>query len=1635
MKKMLFAAWCVLSLPTFAADDPQIELKKGDRISIVGNTTADRMQHHGWLETYIHALHPGHNLTFRNLGFPGDELKTRPRSASFGSPDEWLTKTRADVVFCFFGYNEALRGEEALPGFRRDLAETIDGMRAQEYNSNSAPRLVFFSPIAHENLNSPHLPDGRENNVKLAMYTKAMGEVCREKNVTFIDLFAATAAEYAKGNAKPLTMNGIHLLDHGNHVLARMIVPRLFGKDAPADSKEILRLRDAVLSKNYEWFSRYRVVDGYNVYGGRSKLAWFGQSNADVMKREMEIFDVKTENRDKRVWAVARGGELTVRDTNLPDQIPVRTNKPGPLPNERFEYVGGEEAISRMTIQKNMEVNLFASEEMFPRLINPVQVAVDTDSRLWAAVWPSYPHWNPTEPRRDAILIFPDEDGDGVADECKIFADELNTITGFEFWNGGVLVAAAPEIWFLKDTDGDDKADLKMRMLQGVSSADSHHSANAVVIGPDGWMYWSRGIFNVANFETPTKTFRSGQTGVHRFNPRTFEFEFHFPIGPNPHGDVIDQWGYQFASDGTTGTGSYINIGKGVGNKQWYKKRVRPVPATGILSSSVFPKEHEGNFLICNAIGVLGVLQHEVKYDGADILAEEVEPILTSSDENFRPSDVEVGGDGALYVADWHNVLIGHMQHNMRDPNRDHEHGRIYRVTYKGGKLVRPAKMKGKPIADVCEQFFAKEDSTRYRARLELTSRSAEDIKRDVGAFAAKLDPRKGAGDHDEAQALLECLWVFEEQRLPNFSLLKKVYQAEDPRIRAAAIRTLGHWAGRVDGWEPLLLAAAKDDEPLVRAEAVKAAVDFDGPVTAEIFFEAGSRESDPGIDAVMKFAKTQIDIDGIVADAIRSGKKLSPAAETWALANSKPALLLDLDRSPKVYAALLSRAGIPPEYRREAISALAKAAGGTEVGTLIDTITSAEKAGFESLEDLARLLADTNREQLRGAKPALQKLIATTGSSAVRSAAYGSWIRSGDASGAWAEAVKSREALSDLLTGLSHISQPALREPLYQSVREIMFRMPNGLAGDGDDSAPQGPAVYFEYYEPNPATNVAIETLSMAKSKLTGRTDGFQTFAPGGRKDAFATKQTSSIRVDRSGVYTFFTASDDGSRLYIDGRMIVNNDGLHGMLERSGRVNLGSGLHEIVVTYFDNGGGDGLRVSWQGPGIRKQQIATTALRAGGSGNPRVQAIRLIADWPGHLQEKISDLSVLVAAESLTGPALEALASLPVQKVAAQLSRKAPEKILTAIVSEAGAATPVERQSAEFSNLLRLGERLVATLDTDRNSSERKLRELRASIPVKANPRVMALGKEVYSRESHCATCHQARGQGLPNLYPPLDGSLWATGSEDRLIRIALDGLHGTIDVKGKRYSSPPLPPMTGFRHLLNDDEVAAVLTYVRNSWSNRSKPITAGEVAKIRTEDRGDASFWYANDLLAKYPLEDGRKPIQVAAGPGGWTPKFVRKWKLADINTKKLTNVERSVDNGKLFFTRLGCIQCHRLNDEGGRFGPDLSVLDAKKRNVEHILQSLVDPSKDIEAKYKTRTFVMDSGRVVTGLVVSDKPNEYQVITDPLNPNKPTVVKKDEIDDESEAGKSIMPSGMLDWLTEKEILDLAAYVLQAGK
>ena len=445
-----FALLAASIAPTSDAADV-VEIRPGDHIAIIGNTLADRMQHDGWLEALLHARYPEHDLVIRNLGFSGDELDIRLRSDGFGSPDEWLSKVEADVIFAFFGGNESWAGAEGLPAFRTKLDAFVKQSLARKYNGKSGPRLVLFAPIAREKLprHQPDVPDPAEANKRLKLYADAMGEVAQANGVGFIDLFAITKAafeaELHSSRPSTWTFNGLHLTDSGNGRLAYQILSKLTPGQTWPDRAIVDKIHVAVLDKNFTWFNRYRTVDGYSIFGGRADLSFTdGQTNRVVARREMEVLDVMTANRDKAIWAAARGKKFTVDDRNTPAFIPVKTNKPGAGPNGEHLFLSGEESIKRMTVAKNLKVNLFASEETFPELAKPVQMSFDARGRLWVACWPTYPHWKPKEEMDDKLLILEDTDGDGKADKKTVFADRLHCPTGFEFYNGGVLDRAGP---------------------------------------------------------------------------------------------------------------------------------------------------------------------------------------------------------------------------------------------------------------------------------------------------------------------------------------------------------------------------------------------------------------------------------------------------------------------------------------------------------------------------------------------------------------------------------------------------------------------------------------------------------------------------------------------------------------------------------------------------------------------------------------------------------------------------------------------------------------------------------------------------------------------------------------------------------------------------------------------------------------------------------------------------------------------------------------------------------------------------------------------------------------------------------------------------------------------------------------
>ena len=1138
----------IMTTPSgFAAEE--FSFQSDDVVAIYGNGLADRMQHDPWVETVLQYHLKGMNVRFRNMSFAGDMVNKRPRSRGFTNDEEYLQHVGPDVVFMMYGYNESFTGPSKADDYRKELITVVNKYKALRKKAGKELRCVLFSPIAYQNLNDPHLPDGKELNENLAAISQATAAAAKATDSEFVDLFTPTSQLFA-ANTDRLTLNGVHLNADGYLKLAEILSERLFKKPAPAAS-ELKDLYAAVTEKNWNWHNRYRATDGNDVWGSRSTLTFVdGQSNAEVLKHELVMLDVMTANRDKAIWAAAEGKDYTIDDSNVPAPIKVISNVGGGSKSSSakkegsIDYLTPEESIAKMDVPDGYQLNVFASEVTFPELANPVQMQVDAKGRLWVASWNTYPKWEPGKEMNDKLMILEDTDGDGTADKSKIFAHVHNPL-GFEFWGGGVIVTTGPDLIFLKDTDGDDKADVRYPLLQGLGTSDTHHAANNLVMGPDGGIYWQSGVFLVHNHETPWRSnLNTGGSGMYRFDPRTFAITPHAANSPNPHGTSFDKWGYCYANDGTGGKSYQVRPhAKGFKMHTLLTKEFRPVAANAILSSNHFPEELQQDFLICNTIGFLGVKQYKLDRDGTErdrtfghVWGTPGLELINSRDRNFRPTDAVIGSDGALYVSDWHNAIIGHMQHNIRDPNRDHAHGRIVRLTVKDRPLQKPVAIDGEPIAVLLENLKHPVNGVRHRTRVELSERDSQEVLAAAKEWIKDFDPN----DEKEAHHMLEALWLHQQHGAQNEELLNVLLNSEVGHVGVAAT-TVQHFWKNID---------------------------------------------------------------------------------------------------PK-------------------------------------------------------------------------------------------------------------------------------------------------------------------------------------------------------RASGFASKAESQI------------------------------------------------------------------------------------------------VRFRA--PKHLSEK--------------------------------------EKA------------------------------------------------------------VYDLGAKVFQRESHCATCHQTHGKGTPNVYPPLLGSPWVTGDEDRLIKLSLHGIHGKIVVNGKVYDpSRGVPPMTAFRSLLKDRELAAVLTFVRNSWGNKSPAISTESVARIRKETSNRTTFWKPEELLAEHPIKGGDGAAVVAFSNDALDAELM----ATPVSQLAKEAMEKgNARRGRTLFYESGaaCFACHHPPKGVARLGPDLTKLKTKL-TPEQLVDSILRPSALVDKAYASVTVYTLEGKTISGIRVSQ--DDKEIVLRNLAEPKPIKIKISDIEEDGieVSKKSLMPAGLAKTLKNRqEFNDLMRYVLETRK
>lgn len=1615
-------AWAVAGAPAALPQGSRAPLRSGDRVALVGGALAARLQHDGWLETRLQLAFPELGLSLRNLGFSADTLTVRQRVDGFGTPDEWLARSRADVVFAFWGFNESFDGEAGLATFRADLAAWVEHVRGLRNAEGQVLRVVLFSSVPFANPGNASLPDGAELNARLARYDAVQAEVAAVLGVPFVDLATPLRTRQARG-AEGLSINGVHLTAAGNEVLADAVAHAFGVEEHPASDRQAA-VRAVVREKDLLWFNRYQATDGYNVHGGRSSLGYDGVTNFEVLQRELEVLDALCDALDPAIRAVARGeprpAAPAIGAGSIPPLIEVATNLPGEGPGGTHLYLGGEEALAQMTAAPGLRVELFADEARFPELANPVQMSFDARGRLWVAVWPTYPHWQPGKPMNDKLLVFEDGDGDGSADRVQAFADDLHNPTGIEFWGGGVLVANPPDVLFLRDSDGDGRADVRERVLHGLSSGDTHHSANSFVLGPDGALYFQEGIFHRSQVETIHGPVRNRDAGAWRFEPRTWRVERHIPYDfLNPHGHVFDRWGQDFVTDGTTNENFWVapfagHLDAPLKHPRYFtffEQRSRPAAATEILSSRHFPAENQGNLLIANVIGFRGIFQYAFEDADSGFGAREVEPLVFSADPNFRPVDIEVGPDGAVWFLDWHNALIGHMQHHLRDPSRDHEHGRVYRVVAEGRELLATGDLAVLATPALVERLASPEDRVRYRARIELSARPSDEVEAAALSWVSGLD----ADDPDYEHARLEALWTLQQHDRVNSLLLERVLASPDRRARAAAVRVVRGMRRRLGDPLPYLATAVRDEDARVRLEAVVACSSLDSSAAAEVALRALERPMDRSLDYAL--AETLRALESRWRAALAAGEPLAgenPRALAYLLAQLPDDELAGLQpgRFGASEAALweerLWRPGLASEDVLAALRALARLRGDAPEAEFLRAVARADAdTGEHADHRLMSLFAvvgefgTPERARLEGELRSLSRAGART---STRRLALRARLRAeGAVDSIWDEAALAPLTLLELLEVVRLVDDPELAGLLFERVLGVLEQP---LAPS--EASTQGRYVRIELAgDARTLTLAEVEVLSGGANAARGGSASQSTTAWSGVA-ARAIDGNASPRFEDAGqTHTVEGRPNPWWELDLGHELPIEAVLLHNRGEEGGRfaARLDDArvlvLDEQRLPVFEAALGrapvDVARIEVSAPAtlLRGRAAIALASLAATAGLGSQAAVELAGRFCDPVQQPYV-VNALRYLPSATWP----------ESVRADIGRALAAQFTFA----AGSAF----DGSDERELLAFADELAPHLAPE---DARALRLARRPL----GPQVIVIRSEpdslMYDRTSFTVVA----GRPVELVFENVD-------IMPHNLVVTAPGALAKVGRAAERMAADPAAAERGYVPDL--PEVLRATRLLRPGESQRLEfvaPATPGDHPYVCTFPGHWLRMNGVMRVVAEYGvLEELAEPA--AAGPVAARP-FVREWSYAEL-AGALDGVDRrDPAPGRAVFEAASCVRCHAVEGSGGRTGPELVEVTGRRTTAE-LLAHVLEPSLEIAEAYQNEIFFMLDGTIHAGRVVREDGAQAWVQEDPYAEREPVAVALADVEERVVSNVSTMPSGLLSTFQRDEILALLAYL-----
>ncbi|WP_161604627.1 PVC-type heme-binding CxxCH protein [Roseiconus nitratireducens] len=846
----LIVLWTV-PLPSVVAA-PAVSLGDGDRVVLIGDGLIEQEQYFGWVEVMMTTAFPSADVTFRNLGWNADTPAGQSRfglslvQAGREEPDEgWrqlqrqIELTRPTVAVFGYGMANALEIAAQAPEQRAAGLQTFEAnfQRLIDATRGISPdcRFVFLSPIRP-------VGDALVSQNVIDQVTGIVSGLSERAGGVFVDLRqVATEPELRK--------DPIHLNAAGYRALATAIEEQAGLKDGRwQDDDQTEPLRQAILEKNRLWFHRSRPANMAYVFGFRKHEQ--GQNAAEIPQ-----FDALIVKQEQRI-ASLRGLD--------PSEVP----SPQPRLESKFaEFT--PQTTPEFVVGDGLEVTLWAEN---PLLNKPIHMNFDAQGRLWVASSEAYPMIEVGQGLPDKVLVLEDSDGDGTADQSTVFADSLLIPTGIAPGDGGVYVAQSTDLLFLQDTDGDGQADRRERVLSGFGTEDTHHNLHTLVFGPDGRLYMNQSVYTRTDTETPHGVVRLKAGGGFRFDTQSKHMEVFFRGLWNPWGHQFDALGNSFMTDGAGFEGIAYVFPGATFNPTPGARRTLDLISPGsypkfcgaeIIRSESFPEAWQGSFVTCD-FRANRVTRFSLQESGSGFVASQEDDLLRTSESTFRPIDVKLGPDGALYIADWSNPIINHGEVDFRDPRRDRWHGRIWRVTTKGRPSQRPLDLTKQSTDELFAHLISDDRYRIAHARRLLIERSEQTAARLSDLWSLCETPQQ----HIQALRLSAAVGASQND------WLDQLLSGDDGNARAAATRVLAHWSNPGDPSATIDRAAAMmrleklvvDDNPRTRLEAVRAFATLGGLDAARQSLQALNRPLDRFIEHAL-FLMVDQNADALIAN------------------------------------------------------------------------------------------------------------------------------------------------------------------------------------------------------------------------------------------------------------------------------------------------------------------------------------------------------------------------------------------------------------------------------------------------------------------------------------------------------------------------------------------------------------------------------------------------------------------------------------------------------------------------------------------------------------------------------------------------------------------------------------------------